>query len=69
MGVTSSTLLELGIVDHVIPEPLGGAHRSVAEMATRLRETLAQQLDVLLQKTTDVLLEQRYQRLMSFGNP
>jgi acetyl-CoA carboxylase alpha subunit len=34
-----------------------------------LRETLAQQLDVLLQKTTDVLLEQRYQRLMSFGNP
>lgn len=69
MGVTSNTLLELGIVDHVIPEPLGGAHRGVAEMATSLRETLAQQLDVLLQKSVDVLLEQRYQRLMSFGNP
>ncbi len=69
MGVTSSTLLELGIVDHVIPEPLGGAHRSLTEMASSLRETLAQQLDVLLQKTTDALLEQRYQRLMSFGNP
>lgn len=68
MGVTSSTLLELGIVDHVIPEPLGGAHRSLAEMATSLRDTLAQQLDVLLQKSVDVLLEQRYQRLMSFGN-
>lgn len=69
MGVTSSTLLELGIVDHVIPEPLGGAHRSLVEMATSLRETLVQQLDVLLQKSTDALLEQRYQRLMSFGNP
>lgn len=69
MGVTSQTLLELGIVDHVIPEPLGGAHRSLAEMAKSLRETLAQQLDGLLQKSTDVLLEQRYQRLMSFGNP
>ncbi len=69
MGVTSATLLELGIVDHVIPEPLGGAHRDVAEMATRLRETLVQQLDVLQQKTVDMLLEQRYQRLMSFGNP
>jgi acetyl-CoA carboxylase carboxyl transferase subunit alpha len=61
--------LELGIVDHVIPEPLGGAHRSVAEMASSLRETLAQQLDDLLQKPLDALLEQRYQRLMSFGNP
>ncbi|MEZ5493728.1 MAG: acetyl-CoA carboxylase carboxyltransferase subunit alpha [Pseudomonadales bacterium] len=69
MGVTSQTLLELGIVDHVIPEPLGGAHRSLEEMAKSLRETLAQQLDGLLQKSTDVLLEQRYQRLMSFGNP
>ncbi len=69
MGVTSSTLLELGIVDHVIPEPLGGAHRDVAEMAIRLRDTLVQQLDVLQQKTVDALLEQRYQRLMSFGNP
>lgn len=69
MGVTSQTLLELGIVDHVIPEPLGGAHRSVAEMASSLRETLAQQLDDLLQKPLDALLEQRYQRLMSFGNP
>jgi acetyl-CoA carboxylase carboxyl transferase subunit alpha len=69
MGVTSTTLLELGIVDHVIPEPLGGAHRDIAEMATRLRDTLAQQLDVLSQKPLDTLLEQRYQRLMRFGNP
>ena len=69
MGVTSKILLELGIVDHMIPEPMGGAHRNIGEMATRLRETLSKQLDELLQKPLDVLLEQRYQRLMSFGNP
>ncbi|MCC7517474.1 MAG: acetyl-CoA carboxylase carboxyltransferase subunit alpha [Pseudomonadales bacterium] len=69
MGVTSKTLLDLGIVDHMIPEPLGGAHRNVAEMAAHLRETLVQQLDALLLKPLETLLEQRYQRLMSFGNP
>lgn len=69
MGVTSKTLLELGIVDHMIPEPLGGAHRNIEEMATRLRETLSKQLDELSSKPLDALLEQRYQRLMSFGKP
>jgi acetyl-CoA carboxylase carboxyl transferase subunit alpha len=69
MGVTSKTLLELGIVDHMIPEPLGGAHRNIEEMAARLRETLSKQLDELLKKPLDALLEQRYQRLMSFGKP
>ncbi|HQQ73972.1 MAG TPA: acetyl-CoA carboxylase carboxyl transferase subunit alpha [Pseudomonadales bacterium] len=69
MGVTSRTLLELGIVDHMIPEPLGGAHRNVDDIANRLRETLVQQLEQLSQKPLDELLEQRYQRLMSFGKP
>ncbi len=69
MGVTSKTLLELGIVDDMIPEPLGGAHRNVDDMAKRLREKLAQQLAVLQQQPLDTLLEKRYQRLMSFGNP
>lgn len=69
MGVTSKTLLELGIVDEMIPEPFGGAHRNLDEMASRLRETLSRQLVTLQQKPLDQLLEQRYQRLMSFGNP
>jgi acetyl-CoA carboxylase carboxyl transferase subunit alpha len=69
MGVTSKTLLELGIVDTMIPEPLGGAHRNVDDMAQRLRETLSRQVDELQQKPLDELLEQRYRRLMSFGNP
>jgi len=69
MGVTSKTLLELGIVDQMIPEPLGGAHRNVEEMATRLREDLSRQVDELSKKPLDELLEQRYQRLMNFGKP
>lgn len=69
MGVTSKTLLELGIVDEMIPEPFGGAHRNVDEMAQRLREKLSMQLDMLQEKPLDALLERRYQRLMSFGNP
>lgn len=69
MGVTSKTLLELGIVDEIIPEPLGGAHRQVAEMAGRLKECLVRQLDRLQQEPLDSLLEKRYQRLMGFGSP
>lgn len=69
MGVTSKTLLELGIVDEMIPEPMGGAHRNVDAMAASLRDRLSQQLDVLQQQPLDALLEKRYQRLMSFGNP
>ncbi|HQQ63775.1 MAG TPA: acetyl-CoA carboxylase carboxyltransferase subunit alpha [Pseudomonadales bacterium] len=68
MGVTSKTLLELGIVDEMIPEPFGGAHRNIDEMSQRLRQKLLEQLDVLQQKPLDTLLELRYQRLMSFGN-
>lgn len=69
MGVTSKTLLELGIVDEMIPEPLGGAHRNHDEIATRLRQALARQLKVLEAEPVESLLEKRYQRLMNFGKP
>ncbi|MFS1524335.1 acetyl-CoA carboxylase carboxyltransferase subunit alpha [Microbulbifer sp. 2304DJ12-6] len=68
MGVTSSVLEELGIVDETIPEPLGGAHRDPDAMAARLRDRLSDQLDQLRTVPTDELLEKRYQRLMSYGN-
>ncbi|WP_323847240.1 acetyl-CoA carboxylase carboxyl transferase subunit alpha [Microbulbifer magnicolonia] len=68
MGVTSSVLEELGIVDETIPEPLGGAHRDPDTMAARLRERLSAQLDQLRNVPIDELLEKRYQRLMSYGN-
>ena len=68
MGVTSSKLEELGIVDATIPEPLGGAHRDPVEMAARLKRHLLQQVDRLSSMDTDAMLEARYRRLMSYGN-
>jgi len=68
MGVTSEVLLDLGIVDEVIPEPLGGAHRDIDAMAAGLKSRLIAQVDELLDKPVDQLVEQRYKRLMSYGN-
>ena len=68
MGVTSSVLQELGIVDATIEEPLGGAHRDVDLMAQRIKEHILAQLDNLQQLPLEDLLAKRYQRLMSYGN-
>jgi len=68
MGVTSKILQDLGIVDETIPEPLGGAHRNVDDMAKKLQERLVSQVDRLSKEPIDALLERRYQRLMSYGN-
>jgi acetyl-CoA carboxylase carboxyl transferase subunit alpha len=68
MGVTSSVLQELGIVDATIPEPLGGAHRDVDLIAERIKEHLVAQLENLRQLPLEDLLSKRYQRLMSYGN-
>ena len=68
MGVTSSTLQDLGIVDATIPEPLGGAHRDADLMAERIQAHLITQLDKLTTMDVDEMLEVRYQRLMSYGN-
>ena len=68
MGVTSSKLEELGIVDATIPEPLGGAHRDPVEMASRLKNHLLKEVDRLSSMDTEAMLEARYRRLMSYGN-
>jgi acetyl-CoA carboxylase carboxyl transferase subunit alpha len=67
MGVTSKRLEELGIVDHTIPEPLGGAHRDVAATAASIKAELIEQLDRLTTLGLDELVERRYKRLMSYG--
>jgi acetyl-CoA carboxylase carboxyl transferase subunit alpha len=67
MGVTSKRLEELGIVDHTIPEPLGGAHRDVAVTAASIKAALIEQLDRLTALDLDELVERRYKRLMSYG--
>jgi acetyl-CoA carboxylase carboxyl transferase subunit alpha len=68
MGVTSDNLEQLGIVDETIPEPLGGAHRDIDTMSENLKQHLAGQLEELQKIHTEELLEQRYQRVMSYGN-
>ncbi len=67
MGIVASRLKELGIVDTVVKEPLGGAHYNPELMAQTLRETLLTQLDELKVLDAETLLAQRYERLMSYG--
>jgi len=68
MGVTSSDLQELGIVDETIAEPLGGAHRDIDTMAATIKAKLVEQLDHFCSIEIDDLLKTRYERLMSYGN-
>ncbi len=68
MGVTSSFLQDLGIVDATIEEPLGGAHRDTDLMAERLQAHLLTELERLNDQPMEEMLEARYQRLLSYGN-
>ena len=68
MGVTSTVLQDLGIVDETILEPIGGAHRDIEAMAVNLKMSLIKQLDNLAAIPIDELIENRYQRLMSYGD-
>jgi acetyl-CoA carboxylase carboxyl transferase subunit alpha len=68
MGVTSENLEQLGIVDETIAEPLGGAHRDIDAMSNTLKEHLIGQLQQLQKIPTEQLLEERYQRVLSYGN-
>ena len=67
MGITSGSLLELGLVDRVVKEPLGGAHRDADTMADTLKAVLIEELEGLLSVDVDLLKRRRYQRLMSYG--
>jgi acetyl-CoA carboxylase carboxyl transferase subunit alpha len=67
MGITSERLKELGLIDTIVPEPLGGAHRDMEITARNLKLALNEALDHLVSVPMDKLLEDRYQRLMSYG--
>ena len=67
MGVTSERLVELGIVDQTIPEPLGGSHRDIAATSANIKQALLQQLDRLQAMDLDELVSRRYERLMGYG--
>jgi acetyl-CoA carboxylase carboxyl transferase subunit alpha len=67
MGVTADRLSELGLVDQVLSEPLGGAHRDPEQMAAHLKQVLITQLDKLKQLPVEQMLDRRYERLMAYG--
>ena len=67
LGVTSDRLKELGLVDAVIPEPLGGAHRNADEMAERVKQAIDEKLAELEMISGEGLVEHRQKRLLNFG--
>lgn len=68
MGITSHRLKELGLIDHIIDEPLGSAYRDTDVMAARIKVALTENLADLNRLPLDKLLENRYSRLMRMGN-
>ena len=67
MGITSDRLLDLGLIDRVVGEPLGGAHRDPEAMAESLEAALVEELEKLVSMDVERLKRRRYQRLMSYG--
>ncbi|MDR5171192.1 acetyl-CoA carboxylase carboxyltransferase subunit alpha [Methylobacillus flagellatus] len=67
LGITAARLKTLGLVDRIVPEPMGGAHRAPEDMMQNLRRALADELAHLQVKSVDNLLEARHERLMSYG--
>jgi acetyl-CoA carboxylase carboxyl transferase subunit alpha len=67
MGITSSRLKELGLIDRVVPEPLGGAHRAPSQMAEALGGAIGEELDSIGEVDTETMLQARYERLLSYG--
>ncbi len=67
LGLTARRLRELKLIDKVIKEPLGGAHRSPQHVAVRIKETIIAQLDSLEPKSARERIDERYQRLMGFA--
>jgi acetyl-CoA carboxylase carboxyl transferase subunit alpha len=67
MKITSADLKRLGLVDEIVQEPLGGAHRNYERAAADLNASLARHLEEVSSWTTPELLAKRYERLQSFG--
>ncbi|MDA0146853.1 acetyl-CoA carboxylase carboxyl transferase subunit alpha [Vibrio sp. LaRot3] len=67
MGLIAPRLKELELIDEIIEEPLGGAHRDHQAVAANMKQTLLRQLEELEQFDDEALMARRYQRLMSYG--
>jgi acetyl-CoA carboxylase carboxyl transferase subunit alpha len=67
LGITSKRLKELGLIDRIIEEPLGGAHRDIDAMATSIKQVLLEELRHLQTIPPQELIESRYRHLMAYG--
>ena len=67
LGITSGRLKSLGLIDEIIPEPLGGAHKDPDEVALKIADCIEQQLSQLENMPAEELLDKRFQKLLSFG--
>jgi acetyl-CoA carboxylase carboxyl transferase subunit alpha len=67
MGITSNRLLELGLIDEIVPEPLGGCHRDRERTAENLKGALKRLLEELRRVPLEQLVADRYQKLMGYG--
>lgn len=67
MGITAAKLLKLGLIDEIVSEPLGGAHRNFDDIAGNLKTSLVQSLQSFKNLSIDKLLKKRYQRWMAMG--
>ncbi|MCM2679140.1 acetyl-CoA carboxylase carboxyl transferase subunit alpha [Echinimonas agarilytica] len=67
MGITAPRLKELELIDTVIDEPLGGAHRNAALVSDNIKQQIIADLNELQKLDTEALLERRYERLMGYG--
>ncbi|WP_448906128.1 acetyl-CoA carboxylase carboxyl transferase subunit alpha [Haemophilus parahaemolyticus] len=67
MGLTAQRLKELKLIDEIVAEPLGGAHRNYTEMAENLKQRILTDLHELDNLDKEALLHRRYQRLMNYG--
>lgn len=67
LGITAIRLKKLGLTDQIIPEPLGGAHRDIDKMMENIKAPLKKELNRLKKISIDLILDDRYERLMAFG--
>ena len=67
MGITAARLKSLGLVDKVVSEPVGGAHRDPQAVAANLKKALIEALNELGEQTAEALLARRFDRLMAYG--
>jgi len=67
LGLTAPRLLEHKLIDKIVPEPLGGAHRDPAAMAATIKKTVLDELAALEKIDIPTLLERRYRRLRAYG--